>query len=144
MQVAQILISQSDFMDKTHWRNVKHTIVECLNLGVVPIINENDSTNTQELRFGDNDNLAALTAVQLEADGLFLFTDVDYLYTANPRVDPSAEALRIVPEPWSLQVDTSGKGSGAGTGGMSTKIVAARTATAAGIPCGLINGAHSS
>merc|ERR1719401_1730644 len=130
MQVAQILISQSDFMDKTHWRNVKHTIVECLKLGVVPVINENDSTNTEELRFGDNDNLASLTAVQLEADWLFLFTDVDYLYTANPRVDPAAKPLRVVREPWSLQVDTKAEGSGLGTGGMETKIAAARTASA--------------
>jgi len=144
LKVAQLLINQGDFLDKEHWSNIRHTIHECITLGLVPIINENDCTNTTELRFGDNDNLAALTAVQLEADGLFLFTDVDYLYTANPRTDPSAEALRVVDEPWSLQVDTSGMGSGAGTGGMSTKIVAARTATAAGIACGLINGAHSS
>mmetsp|Transcript_37314 Transcript_37314/g.97340 ORF Transcript_37314/g.97340 Transcript_37314/m.97340 type:complete len:438 (+) Transcript_37314:98-1411(+) len=143
VRVAQLLINQADFLDKEHWSNIRHTIHECIKLNLVPIINENDCTNTTELRFGDNDNLAALTAVQLEAAGLFLFTDVDFLYTANPRTDPSAEALRIVPDPWSLEVDTSGKGSGAGTGGMSTKIVAARTATAAGIPCGLINGAHS-
>lgn len=143
LQVAQLLISQSDFMEKEHWSNVKHTILECLNLGIVPVINENDTTNTPELRFGDNDNLAALTAVQLGADGLFLFTDVDYLYTANPRVDPSASPLRMVREPWSLEVDTRAPGSGLGTGGMSTKIVAARTASTAGIPCGLINGAHS-
>mmetsp|Transcript_90960 Transcript_90960/g.291721 ORF Transcript_90960/g.291721 Transcript_90960/m.291721 type:complete len:448 (+) Transcript_90960:178-1521(+) len=142
LQVAQMLLSQSDFLDKEHWSNVKATIMECLHLGLVPIINENDSTNTEELRFGDNDNLAALTAVQLEADGLFLFTDVDFLYTANPRADPDAKPLRIVPEPWALQVDTSSAGSGLGTGGMETKIVAARMASTAGIPCGLINGAH--
>ncbi|OLP75521.1 Glutamate 5-kinase, partial [Symbiodinium microadriaticum] len=70
IHVAQLLLSQSDFMQKEHWANVKNTIMECLALGVVPIINENDSTNTAELRFGDNDNLAALTAVQLEADAL--------------------------------------------------------------------------
>jgi len=140
MHVAQLLISQSDFLDKQHWQNVKHTIIECLKFGVLPIINENDSTSTEEIRFGDNDNLAALTAVQLEADGLFLFTDVDYLFTANPRVDPSAEALRIVKEPWCLQVDTREPGSGLGTGGMATKVVAARTVSCAGIPCGLING----
>jgi len=141
-QVAQLLVSQVDFLDKNHWVNVKHTIIECLNLGVLPIVNENDSTNTEELRFGDNDNLAALMAVQLEADALFLCTDVDYLYTANPRSDPNAAPLRIVREPWSLKVDTSAPGSGMGTGGMTTKIIAARTASAAGIPCGLINGAH--
>ncbi|CAE7872585.1 unnamed protein product, partial [Symbiodinium microadriaticum] len=80
-----------DFMQKEHWANVKNTIMECLALGVVPIINENDSTNTAELRFGDNDNLAALTAVQLEADALCLFTDVSCVYTANPRTNPDAK-----------------------------------------------------
>eukprot|EP00932_Pfiesteria_piscicida_P018874 SRR837773.5717.p1 GENE.SRR837773.5717~~SRR837773.5717.p1 ORF type:complete len:366 (-),score=25.98 SRR837773.5717:44-1039(-) len=144
LKVAQLLISQSDFLNKGHWSNVKATIQECLKLGLVPIINENDSTNTEELRFGDNDNLAALTAVQLEADALFLFTDVDFLYTANPRVDPAAKPLRVVAEPWALEVDTSAPGSGLGTGGMLTKIIAARTASTAGIPCGLINGQHPS
>eukprot|EP00928_Gymnodinium_smaydae_P078577 TRINITY_DN62700_c0_g1_i1.p1 TRINITY_DN62700_c0_g1~~TRINITY_DN62700_c0_g1_i1.p1 ORF type:complete len:436 (+),score=60.04 TRINITY_DN62700_c0_g1_i1:222-1529(+) len=142
VQVAQLLISQTDFLDKTHWENVKSTIFECLKLGVVPVINENDSTNTTELRFGDNDNLAALLAVQLAADGLFLFTDVDYLYTANPRTDPAARPLRVVREPFALQVDTDSAGSGLGTGGMTTKLLAARTASAAGIPCCLINGLH--
>jgi len=142
LQVAQLLINQSDFLDKDHWQSVKSTIHECLALGVVPIINENDSTNTAEMRFGDNDNLAALTAVQLEADALFLCTDVDFLYTANPRSDPNAKALRIVDEPWALQVDTADEGSGMGTGGMATKILAARTASTAGIPCGLVNGQH--
>ncbi|CAE8687937.1 unnamed protein product, partial [Polarella glacialis] len=85
VQVAQLLLSQSDFLEKERWSNVKSTIYECLKLGVVPIINENDSTNTAGIRFGDNDNLAALTAVQLEADGLFLFTDVDNLFTAESR-----------------------------------------------------------
>jgi glutamate 5-kinase len=142
IQVAQILLNQGDFLDQEHWATVRGTILECLNLGVVPIINENDSTNSAELRFGDNDNLAALTAVQLEAHGLFLFTDVDFLYTANPRADPTAKPLRIVQEPWALQVDTSEAGSDLGTGGMATKIHAARMASTAGIPCGLINGQH--
>jgi len=142
LHCAQLLISQSDFMDKVHWQNIKHTIHESLKLDLVPVINENDVTNTEELRFGDNDNLAALTAVQLEADWLFLCTDVDYLYTANPRVDPSAEPLRVVPEPWALKVDTKSGGSSLGTGGMATKLMAGRTASAAGIRCGLINGAH--
>lgn len=141
VHVAQLLISQSDFMEKTHWTNVKDTIHESLKLGLVPIINENDCTSTEELRFGDNDNLAALTAAQLRADGLFLFTDVDFLYTANPNTDPSAEPVRVVLEPWSLNVDTDGASS-LGTGGMETKVLAARTASAAGIPCGLIHGAH--
>merc|ERR1719229_582827 len=129
LRVAQLLVNQSDFLDKEHWSNVKHTIAECLKLGLVPVINENDCTSTEELRFGDNDNLAALTAVQLEADGLFLFTDVDYLFTANPRVDPHAKPLKVVKEPWKVQVDTRSEGSGLGTGGMATKITAARTAS---------------
>ncbi|CAE7247181.1 unnamed protein product [Symbiodinium sp. CCMP2592] len=128
-----------DFMQKEHWTNVKSTIMECLALGVVPIINENDSTNTAELRFGDNDNLAALTAVQLEADALCLFTDVSCVYTANPRTNPDAKPLHIVPEPWALRVETKDAGSGLGTGGMATKILAARTASVSGIPCVLLN-----
>jgi len=140
--VAQLLISQKDFLDKEHWGNIKNTILQSLNLGLVPIINENDSTNTPELRFGDNDNLAAVTAVQLKADALFLFSDVDFLYTANPRSDPAATPIRVVAEPWALQVDT-GLGSDLGTGGMATKIVAARTASTAGIPVGLINGCEA-
>lgn len=142
LKAAQLLISQSDFLDKSHWGNVRSTIRECLRLGLVPIINENDSTNTEELRFGDNDNLAAMTAVQMEADWLFLFTDVDYLYSSNPRTDPNAEALRVVRQPWALSVDTKSAGGGFGTGGMTTKIIAARTASSAGIVTGLIHGAH--
>merc|ERR1719491_1524928 len=99
--------------------------MECLKLGVVPVINENDSTNTEELRFGDNDNLAALTAVQLGAEWLFLFTDVDHLYDKNPKTNSDAKALRIVQEPWALQVDTKEVAEGFGTGGMNTKILAA-------------------
>lgn len=139
VKVAQLLLSQSDLLDKEHWSNVKVTIMECLALGVVPIINENDSTNTAELRFGDNDNLAALTAVQLEADALCLFTDVSCVYTANPRTNPDAKPLYVVPEPWALKVETKDPGSSLGTGGMSTKILAARTASVSGIPCLLIN-----
>jgi len=141
--ISQLLISQNDFLDKEQWSNIKNTILECLDLGLVPIVNENDSTNTPELRFGDNDNLAAVTAVQLKADALFLFSDIDFLFTANPRTDPTAAPIRVVAEPWALQVDT-GMGSDLGTGGMATKIVAARTASAAGIPVGLLNGCEAS
>eukprot|EP00811_Abedinium_folium_P030519 NODE_4894_length_1833_cov_11.770809.p1 GENE.NODE_4894_length_1833_cov_11.770809~~NODE_4894_length_1833_cov_11.770809.p1 ORF type:complete len:433 (-),score=138.07 NODE_4894_length_1833_cov_11.770809:370-1668(-) len=142
MHVAQLLLSQSDFTDKGRWRNVRSTIDECLMLGLLPIINENDSTSTSELRFGDNDNLAALTAVQLRADWLFLLTDVDYLYSGNPVTDPTATPFRVVDEAWSLQVTTSTSDASLGTGGMATKIIAFRTAAAAGITCGLVNGAE--
>merc|ERR1712079_734971 len=131
LKVARLIINQSDFLEKEHWSNVKQTIYECLELGVVPVINENDSTSTEELRFGDNDNLAALTAVQLGTDALFLFTDVDFLFTSNPRIDPSSKPLRVVREPCSLDVDTQSAGSSLGTGGMTTKILAARTVSIA-------------
>jgi glutamate 5-kinase len=123
------------------WGNCKGTLLASLDLGLVPIINENDSTNTEELKFGDNDNLAALCAVQIEADWLFLMTDVDCLYTANPNSDPSAMPIRYVHHPSDLQVSTAG-GSIYGTGGMATKLVAARTAVAAGIRCGILHGEH--
>jgi len=142
MKVAQLLVSQRDFLEQQRWANIRDTISACLEAGVVPVINENDTTNTDGVRFGDNDNLAALTAVQLEAEGVFLFTDVDYLYTANPNVDPAAEPMKVVNEAFELKVDTREPGSSLGTGGMSTKIAAARTAHCAGIPCGILHGKH--
>eukprot|EP00746_Dinoflagellata_sp_MGD_P163680 gnl/MRDRNA2_/MRDRNA2_91862_c0_seq1.p1 gnl/MRDRNA2_/MRDRNA2_91862_c0~~gnl/MRDRNA2_/MRDRNA2_91862_c0_seq1.p1 ORF type:complete len:446 (+),score=79.56 gnl/MRDRNA2_/MRDRNA2_91862_c0_seq1:76-1413(+) len=141
VKVAQLLLSRSDFLDRVRWSNCKGTLQACMDLGLVPIINENDSTNTEELRFGDNDNLAALCAVQIEADWLFLMTDVDHVYTANPNTDPTAKPLKFVRHPSVLQVSTEG-GSTYGTGGMETKLVAARTAVAAGIHCGLLHGAY--
>eukprot|EP00438_Fugacium_kawagutii_P002972 Skav230920 [mRNA] locus=scaffold2578:86362:89846:- [translate_table: standard] len=100
MKIAQLLVSQRDFLEQQRWAEIRDTISACLDAGVVPVINENDTTNTEAwlcsdgVRFGDNDNLAALTAVQLEAEGVFLFTDVDFLYTANPNVDPAAEPMK--------------------------------------------------
>jgi len=142
MKIAQLLVSQRDFLEQQRWAEIRDTISACLDAGVVPVINENDTTNTDGVRFGDNDNLAALTAVQLEAGGVFLFTDVDYLYTANPNVDPAAEPMKVVNEAFELKVDTREPGSSLGTGGMSTKIAAARTAHCAGIPCGILHGRH--
>mmetsp|Transcript_54446 Transcript_54446/g.121838 ORF Transcript_54446/g.121838 Transcript_54446/m.121838 type:complete len:393 (+) Transcript_54446:91-1269(+) len=142
LKIAQLLVSQRDFLEQQRWAEIRDTIAACLEAGVVPIINENDTTNTDGVRFGDNDNLAALTAVQLEAAGVFLFTDVDFLYTANPNVDPSAEPMRVVNQAFELNVDTREAGSSLGTGGMSTKVNAARTAHCAGIPCGILHGRH--
>mmetsp|Transcript_124893 Transcript_124893/g.296357 ORF Transcript_124893/g.296357 Transcript_124893/m.296357 type:complete len:381 (-) Transcript_124893:444-1586(-) len=142
LRIAQLLVSQRDFLEQQRWAEIRDTISACLDAGVVPIINENDTTNTDGVRFGDNDNLAALTAIQLEAEGVFLFTDVDYLYTANPNVDPSAEPMKVVNEAFELNVDTREPGSSLGTGGMSTKIAAARTAHCAGVPCGILHGKH--
>ena len=142
LKISQLLVSQRDFLEQQRWTEIRNTICACLEAGVIPVINENDTTNTDGVRFGDNDNLAALTAVQLEAAAVFLFTDVDYLYTANPNVDPEAEPMKLVSEAFELQVDTREPGSSLGTGGMSTKIAAARTAHCAGIPCGILHGRY--
>lgn len=121
---------------------------ELLNMGIIPIVNENDtlsvavstmqdhsdpSHTTKEIKFGDNDTLSAITAAMLSADYLFLMTDVDCLYTENPRANPLATPITVVPDISALEADVSSAGSALGTGGMSTKIVAAKLATSAGV-----------
>ncbi|KAL8877010.1 MAG: hypothetical protein Q9198_004892 [Flavoplaca austrocitrina] len=107
--------------------------MELFNLGVIPIVNENDTLAVSEIRFGDNDTLSAITAAMLQADYLFLMTDVDCLYDKNPRTNPDAVPIEVVEDVTSLEADTSSSGSSLGTGGMSTKLVAARLATSAGV-----------
>lgn len=102
-------------------------------MGVIPIVNENDTLAVEEIRFGDNDTLSAITAAMIHADLLFLMTDVDCLYTKNPRQHPDAEPIEVVDDINALEADISTPGSSLGTGGMSTKIVAARLATSAGV-----------
>ncbi|KAL6717053.1 Glutamate 5-kinase [Lecanora helva] len=106
-------------------------------MGVIPIVNENDTLAVSEIRqlekFGDNDTLSAITAAMVHADYLFLMTDVDCLYDKNPRTNPDAQAIEVVEDVGSLEADVSSAGSALGTGGMSTKIVAARLATSAGV-----------
>jgi len=104
-------------------------------MGVVPIVNENDTVSVSEIKFGDNDTLSAITSSMIHADFLFLFTDVDGLYTANPRKDPSARLIEVVESIAAIraQVSTATLGSSLGTGGMETKLIAAEIATAAGV-----------
>lgn len=104
-------------------------------MGVIPIVNENDTIAVSEIvdKFGDNDTLSAITAGMIQADYLFLMTDVDCLYDKNPRTHSDAKAIEVVENIADLDVDVSSAGSSLGTGGMSTKIVAARLATAAGV-----------
>lgn len=102
-------------------------------MGVIPIVNENDTLAVAEIKFGDNDTLSAITAAMIQADFLFLMTDVDCLYDKNPRLDAEAKPIEVVKHISDLEVDVSTAGSGLGTGGMSTKIVAARLATSAGV-----------
>jgi glutamate 5-kinase len=131
--VAQILLTRNDIADRTQYLNAEHTFIELLNMGVIPIVNENDTLSVQEIKFGDNDTLSAITAAMVQADYLFLMTDVDCLYDKNPRSNPDAKAIEVVEDISELAADVSSAGSSLGTGGMGTKIVAARLATAAGV-----------
>jgi glutamate 5-kinase len=130
--VAQILLTRNDIADRTQYLNAQNTLRELLAMGVIPIVNENDTLAVTEIKFGDNDTLSAITAAMIQADYLFLMTDVDCLYDRNPRKFPDALPIEVVEDIDSLQADVSSAGSNLGTGGMATKIVAARLATSAG------------
>ncbi len=131
--IAQILLTRNDIADRTQYLNAANTILELLRLGVVPIINENDTLSVSEIKFGDNDTLSAIAAGMVNADYLFLMTDVDCLYDENPRVNPNAKPIHVVEEISELLIDVSTSGSALGTGGMSTKLIAAELATCAGV-----------
>jgi glutamate 5-kinase len=134
LRVGQVLLTADDLHRRGHYRNADRTLERLLALGVIPIVNENDTVATHEIRFGDNDRLAALVAHLVGADALVLLTDVDGLYTGRPG-RPSAT---FVPEVTSMAelagVDISRAGSHVGSGGMTTKIDAAAIATSEGIP----------
>ncbi|MEZ5088076.1 MAG: glutamate 5-kinase [Tessaracoccus sp.] len=130
--VAQLLLTVDDVLRPKTYRNALNTISRLFRLGVVPIVNENDTVATHEIRFGDNDRLAALIAHLIRADVLLLFSDVKGLYTAHPE-EPGAELITRVDDVSALTVDTSRVGSKVGTGGMHTKLQAADIATQAGI-----------
>ncbi|KAJ5543019.1 Aspartate/glutamate/uridylate kinase [Penicillium sp. DV-2018c] len=131
--VAQILLTRNDIADRTQYVNAQNTFEQLFDMGVIPIVNENDTVAVSELKFGDNDTLSAITAAMIKADYLFLMTDVDCLYTANPRTNPDAKPIEVVSDISSLEADVSSEGSSLGTGGMSTKIVAAKLGTSAGV-----------
>jgi glutamate 5-kinase len=130
--VAQILLTRNDIADRTQYLNAQNTLRELLAMGVIPIVNENDTLAVAEIKFGDNDTLSAITAAMIHADYLFLMTDVDCLYDRNPRKFSDAQPIEVVQDIDSLQADVSSAGSNLGTGGMASKIVAARLATSAG------------
>jgi len=138
---AQILLTASDFDHRVRYLNVRHTIHTLFEYSCIPIINENDTVSVAEIKFGDNDQLAAMVANLLQAKLLVLLTNVDGLYTADPRSDPSARLVLTVPS-----IDSSITGlagatrSDLGTGGMKSKLKAARIATAAGCSVIMANG----
>ncbi len=131
--IAQVLLTRSDLAQRSRYVNSYRTFRQLMQLGVIPIVNENDTVATDELKFGDNDTLSALVANLVAADYLFLLTDVDQLYSADPRQDPDAQPISRVPQIDQLAAHIGTAGSSWGTGGMTTKIEAARIATAAGI-----------
>ena len=133
--VAQILLTRDDTETRRRWLNARATTETLMGLGVVPVVNENDTVVTEEIRYGDNDRLAARVAQMAGADLLVLLSDIDGLYTADPRRNPKAEHIPLVSE---ITAEIAGMAEGAnaaagvGTGGMATKIAAARIARAAG------------
>lgn len=133
LDAAQVLLTTDDVMRRDHYTNVRASLTRLLGLGVVPILNENDAVTTRELRFGDNDRLAALIAQMITADALVLLTDVDGLYTAPPDHPGSQLIERVAGVDDLMSVLVTGAGSRVGTGGMATKVQAAMLATASGI-----------
>jgi glutamate 5-kinase len=142
--VGQVLLTADDMTRRAHYRNAYRTLRRLLELGVVPVINENDTVATDEIRFGDNDRLAALVAHLVHADLLVLLSDVDGLYDGDPR-RPASRLLAEVSGPQDLAgVEFSKAGaSGVGTGGIMTKVEAAGIAGAAGVPVVLASTAHA-
>lgn len=132
--IAQVLLTRSDFQVKSRYKNANATLTELLDRSILPIINENDTVSVEELTFGDNDLLSALVSGAIHADHLIILTDVNGLYTANPARDPEARRIDVVEEITDEMLGfAKGAGSKVGTGGMQSKLVAARHATAAGV-----------
>lgn len=132
--VAQVLITKTEAIDRHRYTNTRNTFMELMRQRVIPIVNENDVVALDELKIGDNDNMSALVAGIVDADLVIILSDVDGLYTANPQTHPDAvivpEVAEITPE---IEASAGGVGSSLGTGGMATKIQAAKAATSSGI-----------
>ena len=140
--VAQILLTLGDTEQRRRYLNARGTLSTLLSLGAVPVINENDTVATAEIRYGDNDRLAARVAQMVGADCLVLLSDIDGLYTANPHEDPDAEFIsRVLEITPAIEAMASGVSSGMGSGGMQTKIAAAKIAVGAGCHLCIAKGA---
>lgn len=139
--VAQILLTGSDFRHEDRYHNFQNTIRRLLELDVLPVINENDTIATEEIKVGDNDTLSAMVAVSVEADLLILLSDIDGLYTADPHKDPSAKLItRVEALTDEIIALGGGEGSSLGTGGMKTKLHAAKICMNAGCSMVIMNG----
>ena len=139
--VAQILLTGEDIDHADRRQNFENTIYRLLELGALPVINENDTVATAEIKVGDNDTLGAIVACTVKADLLVLLSDIDGLYTADPRKDPGATLIPVVEEVTAeVEALGGGVGSGLGTGGMATKLRAAKMVTEAGCDMIIANG----
>lgn len=140
-KVAQVLLTRDDFADRKRYINSRNTLISLLSYNVIPIINENDTVATDEIRFGDNDQLAALVAGLIEAERFVILSDVDGLFTDDPRKNPNARLIEtageITPE---LEKKAGGTGTIVGTGGMYSKVLAAKKAMYNGTTVNIING----
>jgi glutamate 5-kinase len=143
-QIAQVLLTRDDLADRRRYLNARNTLEALLGYGVVPIINENDTIATEEIRFGDNDNLSALIANVLEADLLLLLTDQEGVFREDPGINPDAELIRQVgeePIPSDLLTAATDSRNNLGTGGMESKLSAAELARHSGTTVVIANGA---
>lgn len=140
-KVAQILLTREDFSDRKRYINSKNTISALISFGIIPIINENDTVATEEIRFGDNDHLASLVAGLVGAERFVILSDVDGLFSRDPRVDASATLISSVDEITpGIERIAGGAGTVVGTGGMYSKVLAAKRAVYNGITVNIING----
>ena len=143
LTVGQVLLTSDDVVRRAHYRNAQRTFGKLLSFGVVPVVNENDTVATAEIKFGDNDRLAALVAHLVGAQALILLSDVDALYDGDPRL-PGSSPVREVPDASVLAgIGITASGSDVGTGGMGSKLTSALTATGAGIPVLLASAAQA-
>lgn len=139
---AQILLTKSTMLDDTARKNAENTFEELLKLRAVPIVNENDTVSTSEIQFGDNDRLSSIVAALIHADLLILLSDIDGLYSDDPRKNPDAQFICLVPEITDelMEMGKDSSGSDVGTGGMAAKLAAARIATDSGSDMVIANG----
>jgi len=141
ISVAQLLLTRGDLADRTRHLNARATLETLLECGVVPIINENDTVAVDEIKFGDNDNLSALVTSLVDAGLLIIMTDIDGLYNADPRQNPKAQLIPLVKSVTKeLELAAGGSGSTVGTGGMATKLAAAKKAGRSGAATLIVNG----
>ena len=140
-KVAQVLLTREDLSSRTRFLNARNTLHTLLDYGVVPIINENDTVSVDEIKFGDNDNLSGMVVHLADADLLVILSDIDGLYTADPRIDPAAELIPVVEKVTAELERAAGDAKSlVGTGGMRSKVMTAKKVGAYGVPMAIVNG----